>query len=224
MRAPVLPLIVLLTFASAFAQKTAKAPSTDDNSITDAALLEYLDANPLQHGSFHGYEDGFQAGETDYHLQRPEPDFRKVKEYRSATRGYDAIGNKEQYRTGYQNAYILGYHDALAGKPFAAFDRLEAAATNRTVEVATEDSAVSDEMADGLELATLKQPIHVPFAAVFPKEIEVQPPGPSRETILARIMNNLRRTFMPGVVTPNAAAAVPAAAFTGQGVGQANRQ
>jgi hypothetical protein len=224
-RAPVLALVVLLAFASAFAQKTAKAPSTDDNSITDPALLQYVEANPLEHGSFHGYEDGFQAGDTDYHLQRPEPDFRKVKEYRLGTRGYDEGGNKEQYRTGYQNAYILGYHDAVAGKPFAGFDRLEAAATNRTIEVAADDAAASDDMADQLELAALKEPIHVPFAAVFPKELTVEPPGPSRETILARIMNNLRRTFMPGVVTtPNAAAAVPAAAFTGQGGEQANRQ
>jgi len=224
-RAPVLVLVVLLTFGSAFAQKNAKAPSTDDNFITDPALLKYLDANPFQHGSFHGYEDGFQAGDTDYHLQRPQPDFRKVKEYRAATRGYDDIGDKDQYRTGYQNGYILGYHDAIAGKPFAGFDRLEAAATNRGVEVAADDSAASDEMADHLELMTLKEPIQVPFAAVFPKRAIVQPPGPSRETILARIMNNLRRTFMPGVVTiPNAAAAVAAAAFTGQGAGQANRQ
>jgi hypothetical protein len=224
-RAPVLVLVVLLTFGSAFAQKNAKAPSTDDNFITDPALIKYLDANPFQHGSFHGYEDGFQAGDTDYHLQRPEPDFRKVKEYRAATRGYDDIGDKDQYRTGYQNGYILGYHDAIAGKPFAGFDRLEAAATNRGVEVAADDSAASDEMADHLELMTLKEPIQVPFAAVFPKRAIVQPPGPSRETILARIMNNLRRTFMPGVVTtPNAAAAVPASSFTDQGGGQANRQ
>jgi hypothetical protein len=227
-RAPVLALIILLTFGYAFAQKNVKAPSTDDNSITDAALLKYLDANPFQHGSFHGYEDGFQAGDTDYHLQRPEPDFKKVKEYRAATRGYDDVGDKNQYRTGYQNAYILGYRDAVAGKPFAAFERLEAAATNRGVEVATDDSAASDDMADQLERMTLNEPIHVPFAAVFPKRAVVQAPGPSRETILARIMNNLRRTFMPGVVmTPNAAAAgagVPAAAFTGQGAGQANRQ
>jgi hypothetical protein len=225
LRAPVLALVVLLTFGSAFAQKSAKAASNDDNSITDPVLLKYLDANPFQHGSFHGYEDGFEAGDVDFHLQRPEPDFKKVKEYRSATRGYVDIGDKDQYRTGYQNGYIIGYHDGQAGKRFAGFEKLEAAATNRSVEVARDDSAVSDEMADQLELMTLKEPIHVPFAAVFPKRAVVQAPGPSRETILARIMNNLRRTFMPGVVTtPNAAAAVPSAAFTGQGGGQANRQ
>jgi hypothetical protein len=226
-RAPVLALIILLTFGSAFAQKNAKTPSAADSSITDPALIKYLDANPFQHGSFHGYEDGFQAGDTDYHLQRSEPDFKKVKEYRAATRGYDDVGDKNQYRTGYQNAYIVGYHDAVAGKPFAAFERLEAAATNRGVEVAADDSAASDDMADQLELMTLNEPIHVPFAAVFPKRAVVQPPGPSRETILARIMNNLRRTFMPGVVTTPSVAAgagVPAAAFTGQGAGQANRQ
>jgi hypothetical protein len=224
LRAPVLALVVLLTFGSAFAQKSAKAASTDDNSITDPASLKYLDANPFQHGSFHGYEDGFQAGDVDFHLQRPEPDFKKVKEYRAATRGYGDIGDKDQYRTGYQHGYILGYHDAEAGKPFAGFEKLEAAAAHRPVEVATDDSAMSDDVADQLEVAALQQPIHVPSAAVFPKEITVEPPGPSRETILARIMNNLRRTFMPAVVTPNAAAGVPAASFTGQGVGQANPQ
>jgi len=224
-RAPVPVLVVLLTFGSAFAQKNAKAPTTDDNFITDPALIKYLDTNPFQHGSFHGYEDGFQAGDTDYHLQRPQPNFRKVKEYRAATRGYDDVGDKEQYRTGYQSGYEVGYRDAHAGKPFAGFDRLEAAATSRAVEVAADDSAASDETADQLELMTLTEPIHVPFAAVFPKPRNVQAPGPSRETILARIMNNLRRTFMPGVVTtPNATAAVPASAFTGQGAGQANRQ
>jgi hypothetical protein len=221
-RAPVLPLVLFLAIGSGFAQKGAKPVSTDDNSITDHALLKYLEANPYQHGQYHGYEDGFQAGDVDFHLQRPEPDFKKVKEYRAASRGYED-GDKDQYRTGYQNGYILGYHDAQAGNPFAGFNRLEAAATNKPVEVA-DDSAASDDVADKLELAALKQPIQVPFAAVFPKPREVQAPGPSRETILARIMNNLRRTFMPGVVTPNAAAGVSANSFTGQGAGQANRQ
>jgi hypothetical protein len=222
LRAPVLALVVLLTFASAFAQQNAKNANPEDNCITDPALLEYLQSNPLQHGAFHGYEDGFQAGDVDYHLQRPEPDFKKVKEYRAATRGYEE-GNKDEYRTGYQNGYIAGYRDAVSGNAFAALDRLEAAAESRAVEVA-DDSAASDEVADQLELATLTRPIQVPIAALFPKAIEVEPPGPSRETILARIMNNLRRTFMPGVAAPSAAVAVPANSFTGQGAGQANRQ
>jgi hypothetical protein len=224
LRAPVLALVILLTFGAAFAQKNAKAASTEDNSITDPALLKYLDANPFQHGSFHGYEDGFEAGDVDFHLQRPEPDFKKVKEYRVATRGYPDVGDKDQYRTGYQNGYIFGYRDAEAGKAFAGFEKLEAAAMNRSLEMAGDDPAVSDEMADQLELATLQQPIRVRSAAVFPKDIVVEAPGPSRETILARIMNNLRRTFMPAVAAPSAVAGPLATSFTGQGAGQANRQ
>ena len=213
MRVPVLVLPVLLSTAFAFAQK--KYVSPDDAWITDPSVLKYLQAHAFQHGQFHGYEDGFEAGDVDFHLQRPEPDFKKVKEYRSATRGYED-GDKEQYRTGYQDGFLIGYGDAQAGRPFAGFERLQAAAEDRAVEVASDDQAVSDDQADKLELATLKAPIQIPFAAVFPSNPRVEPPGPSRETILARIMNNLRRTFMP---TSQAAAGAPAAAFTGQGVG-----
>ena len=223
MRAPVLALLVFLTISSAVAQKGAKPVSTDDNSITDHALLKYLEANPFQHGSFHGYEDGFQAGDIDFHLQRPEPDFKKVKQYRAATRGYED-GDKDQYRTGYQNGYILGYHDALAGKPFTAFERLEAAAANRAVDLVADASAVSDEMADQLELMTLKEPIQVPFGAIFPQPRTVQAPGPSRDTILARIMNNLRRTFMPAVATPSAVVGAPTSSFTDQRAAQGNQR
>jgi hypothetical protein len=223
-RRPVLVAAVLLTFLSAFAQNnSAKSPRADDASITEAALLEYLQANPFQHGGFHGYEDGFQAGDTDFHLQRPAPDdFKKVKEYRSATRGY-ADGDKDEYRTGYQDGYVLGYKDAIAGRSFAGFERLQAAALHRPLEVAHDDSAVSDDTADRLELATLKAPLRVPVDAVFSAEQMPQPPGPSRETILARIMNNLRRTFMPSLAAPQAV--VPAgSAITDPGAARANRQ
>jgi hypothetical protein len=217
LRPHVLVLLLCLTSGIAFGQK--KSTSNDDFPITDPALLKYLQSAPYQHGAFHGYEDGFQAGDIDFHLQRPEPDFKKVKEYRAASRGYED-GDKDQYRTGYQNGFIVGYHDAQAGRAFAALDRLQAAAENRALEVAKDDSAASDDVADQLELATLKAPIGVPFASVFPDKVKVEPPGPSRETILARIMNNLRRTFMPAAaVVPQAAP--PLSSFTDQGGGRA---
>src|SRR5689334_13836288 len=120
LRVPVLVLLVFLSTAFAFAQK--KYISPDDSWITDPAVLKYLQAHAFQHGQFHGYEDGFEAGDVDFHLQRPEPDFKKVKEYRAATRGYED-GDKEQYRTGYQDGFIIGYGDAQAGRPFAGFER-----------------------------------------------------------------------------------------------------
>jgi len=223
-RPPLFLLVVLLTIASAFAQKNStKNPSTDDNCITDPALLHFLQNSPLQHGAFHGYEDGFQAGDTDFHLQRPEPeDFKKVKEYRVATRGYED-GDKDEYRTGYQDGYILGYKDAAVGHAFAGFERLQAAAAHRPVTVAQDDPAVSDETADRLEIATLKAPLRVPVDAVFSAKQTAQPPGPSqRDRMLARIMNNLRRTFMPSLATPQAV--VGATAFTGQGAARANQR
>lgn len=226
MRPPLFLLVVLLTIASAFAQKNStKNPSTDDNCITDPALLHFLQNSPLQHGAFHGYEDGFQAGDTDFHLQRPEPeDFKKVKEYRVATRGYED-GDKDEYRTGYQDGYILGYKDAAVGHAFAGFERLQAAAAHRPVTVAQDDPAVSDETADRLEIATLKAPLRVPVDAVFSAKQTAQPPGPSqRDRMLARIMNNLRRTFMPSLATPQAVVGATASGFTGQGAARANQR
>jgi hypothetical protein len=219
------PLVVLLAIACAFAQKnSAKNPSTDDNSVTDPALLQFLQNSPFQHGAFHGYEDGFQAGDIDFHLQRPEPeDFKKVKEYRVATRGYED-GDKDEYRTGYQDGYILGYKDAEAGHAFAGFERLQAAAAHRPVTVAQDDPAVSDDTADRLEIATLKAPLHVPVDAVFSAKQTAQPPGPSRDTILARIMNNLRRTFMPTLASPQAVVGATASGFTGQDAARVNQR
>lgn len=204
-RARSVVLFMVLTTGLAYSQKIS---TTEDAFITDPALRTYLDKTPYQHGSLHGYEDGYQAGDVDFHLQRPEPDFKKVKEFRTATRGY-VDGDKEEYRTGYQEGYQLGYQDAQAGRPFAAVDRLQAAAEHKPVMVAQADSSSADQETEQSEpgtVAVLSKPIKIPIQALFPVQQAVLPPGPSpRDSALARIMNNLRRTFMPAaIITPQA--------------------
>jgi len=189
----------------AYSQKTSRA---EDAFVTDPALIEYLDQSPYQHGALHGYEDGYQAGDVDFHLQRPQPEFKRIKEFRTATRGY-AEGDKEEYRAGYQDGYLSGYRDAQAGRPFAAVERLEAAAENKPVTVA---AAIADgDESDQMELVTFAPPatpLKVPMDAIFlAQQAPIQPPEEehaAKDSILARIMNNLRRTFMPAVVTPQA--------------------
>ena len=132
-------LFVILATTFSYSQKNS---STEDAFITDPDLRSYLDQTPYQHGSLHGYEDGYQAGDIDFHLQRPEPDFKKVKEFRAATRGY-VDGDKEEFRTGYQDGYLLGYQDAHAGHSFAAIDRLQAAAEHKPAILAEARSAES---------------------------------------------------------------------------------
>jgi hypothetical protein len=202
-RAGSVVLFVVLATAFSYSQKN---PGTEDAFITDPALRAYLDKTPFQHGSLHGYEDGYQAGDIDFHLQRPEPDFIKVKEFRSATRGY-VDGDKEEFRAGYQDGYQLGYADAHAGHPFAAIDRLQAAAEHKPVVVAETDSASPEQGVEQVPdtVVVPSKPINIPIAALFPTHQAVLPPGPSpRDSALARIMNNLRRTFMPAIITPQA--------------------
>ena len=197
MRAGFVALLLVIASGLAYSQKN---PNPEDDFVTDQALRAFLDKTPFQHGSLHGYEDGYQAGDIDFHLQRPTPDFNKVKEYRAATRGY-VDGDKEEFRTGYQDGYQLGYQDALAGRPFLGIKYLQAAAEHRPLMVAQSDTA-PEELA---VLAPPATPIKVPMHALFPAQQIVLPPGPSpRDSALAKIMNNLRRTFMPALITPQA--------------------
>jgi len=203
-RAGFVALLLVIASALAYSQKNF---NQDDAFITDPALRAYIDKTPFQHGSLHGYEDGYQAGDTDFHLQRPVPDFSKVKEYRAATRGY-VDGDKVEYRAGYRDGYQLGYQDAAAGRPFVAIEHLEAAAERKPVTVAQADSNSSDDEPAPVEVATValpSTPIKVPMQALFPAQQTVLPPGPSpKDSALAKIMNNLRRTFMPAIITPQA--------------------
>jgi len=205
-RAGLVAFLVVLATALAYSQKTSNG---DDAFVTDPALRAYLERSSYQHGSLHGYEDGYQSGDLDFHLQRPEPDLKKVKEYRSATRGY-IDGDKDEYRAGYRDGYQLGYEDARAGRAFAALERLKAAADQRPVIMAGDDSA--GEESEQIELAAFApptKPLKIPMDAIFlTQQVYAQPPGEeptSKDSALARVMNNLRRTFMPAaMVTPQA--------------------
>jgi hypothetical protein len=205
-RARSVVLLMMLATSIAYSQKNT---NPDDGFISDPALRDYVDKTPYQHGSLHGYEDGYQTGDIDFHLQRPQADFSKVKEYRAATRGY-VDGDKEQFRTGYRDGYQLGYQDAKEGRPFVAFERLQAAAEGKPVAIAA--SATDADSVDDSDLATFSppsKPLKIPMAAIFPpQQPSVEPPAmaaaAAKDSALARIMNNLRRTFMPAVVTPQA--------------------
>jgi len=205
-RARSVVLLLMLATSIAYSQKNT---NPDDAFIPDPALRDYVDKTPYQHGSLHGYEDGYKTGDIDFHLQRPEPDFRKVKEYRAETRGY-VDGDKEQFRTGYRDGYQLGYQDAKEGRPFIALERLQAAAEGKPVTITA--SASDSDSVEQPELATFtspSKPLKVPMAAIFPpQQRSVEPPAmaaaAAKDSALARIMNNLRRTFMPAVITPQA--------------------
>ena len=82
--------VVLVVVATGFAY-SQKASRAEDAFVTDPALNEYLDQSAYQHGALHGYEDGYQAGDVDFHLQRPQPEFKRIKEFRTATRGYRSV-------------------------------------------------------------------------------------------------------------------------------------
>ena len=208
-------LSVVLSTGLLYSQKTSRA---EDVFVTDPALRNYLDQTPYQHGALHGYEDGYQIGDVDFHLQRPQPEFKKVKEFRAATRGY-VEGDRDEYRAGYQDGYLSGYQDGVSGRPFVALVKLEAAAENKPVTVA---EAVSDgDDSEQMRLATFappSTPLKVPTDAIFlAQQAPIQPPEEERaakDSVLARIMNNLRRTFMPAVITPQAVV-TPQAATSG---------
>ena len=91
-RARSVVLFVVLATAFSYSQKN---PGTEDAFITDPALRSYLDKTPYQHGSLHGYEDGYQAGDIDFHLQRPEPDFEKRARNCSIT--FSSAGSNEAW-------------------------------------------------------------------------------------------------------------------------------
>ena len=205
MRAGFVALLVVLATALAYSQKNSNA---DDAFVTDPALRAYLERSSYQHGSLHGYEDGYQCGDLDFHLQRPQPDFKKVKEYRSGTRGY-VDGDKDEYRAGYQDGYQVGYQDGASGRSFAAVGRLEAASHQRPLIIASDDP--EDDDSDHPQLASFappNTPLKVPVDAIFLAQEISQPANEeahaAKESALARIMNNLRRTFMPAIVTPQA--------------------
>ncbi len=201
------PVVLLLMLATSFAY-SQKYSNPDDAFITDPALRTYLDKTPYQHGVLHGYEDGYQAGDIDFHLQRPEPEFTKVKEYRSASRGY-MDGGKDEFRSGYRNGYQLGYEDSREGRPFVAFERLQAAAYGKPVTIVAALDAYTADQPDLAIFAPPSTPLKVPMAAIFPpQQPSIQPAAmvaeAGKESALARIMNNLRRTFMPANIAPRA--------------------
>jgi hypothetical protein len=117
-------------------------------------------------------------------------------------------GDKEEFRTGYQDGYLLGYQDAHAGHSFAAIDRLQAAAEHKPAILAEADFSFMDQGTEQPEpdaIVVPSTPIKIPIAALFPGQQAVLPPGPSpRDSALAHIMGNLRRTFMPAIITPQA--------------------
>jgi hypothetical protein len=204
-RAGFVAVLVVLATGLAYSQKSS---SSDDSFVTDPVLRAYLERSSYQHGSLHGYEDGYQFGDLDFHLQRPEPEFKKVKEYRSATRGY-IEGDKGEYRAGYQHGYLLGYRDAVAGRPFAALERLQAAVEERPVTVAEEPAGEGSEQIEVATFAPPSKPLKVPMDAIFlVQEISVEQPSAearaAKDSALGRIMTNLRRTFMPAMITPQA--------------------
>jgi hypothetical protein len=87
--------------------------------------------SPFAHGYMHGYEDGFSLGDNDLQLGRvDESRIEGSEQYRDAEGGYQrGFGDRENFRAGYREGLVVGYHDACSGGEFRATSELRRLAT-----------------------------------------------------------------------------------------------
>jgi hypothetical protein len=86
--------------------------------------------SPFAHGYIHGYEAGFAMGDDDVQMGRGDQHIEKTGEFRDADREYQrAFGDRENFRAGYREGLVVGYHDALTGGEFRALNELRRLAT-----------------------------------------------------------------------------------------------
>jgi hypothetical protein len=103
----------LLPIAAA-QQTSTSIPNADYHLLQDSARKVY-GLSAFAHGHCHGYEEGFHAGDEDYHLRHvPNPTGRSSK-----LNGYKReYGEKKSYMHGFSIGFQAGYADSYSGQPF----------------------------------------------------------------------------------------------------------
>jgi hypothetical protein len=95
-------------------QASISLHNADYHMLQDSARKVYT-TSAFAHGHRHGYEEGFHAGDEDYHLRHvPNPTGKATKQ-----NGYKReFGDKQTYMRGFTNGFRAGYADSYAGQPF----------------------------------------------------------------------------------------------------------
>ena len=107
-------LMLLATFTlSAFAQS--------DYHLTQDTNRQIYMNSAFAHGHRHGYEEGFHAGNEDYHYRRQAGILQRV----PRSKGYQpAFGDKKPYCEGFETGFRAGYADSYSGRVFRAAQSL----------------------------------------------------------------------------------------------------
>jgi hypothetical protein len=92
----------------------ASAEKFPDYHVTqDPAHVIYANS-AFAHGNRHGYEEGFHAGDGDYHLRHAPAPSKPSKSH-----GYKReYGDKKSYMQGYVRGFHAGYADSYSGQAF----------------------------------------------------------------------------------------------------------
>jgi hypothetical protein len=99
----------------AFAQQASiSLHNADYHLLQDSARKVYA-TSAFAHGHRHGYEEGFHAGDEDYHLRHvPNPTGKASK-----LNGYKReFGDKQIYMRGFASGFQAGYADSYSGQAF----------------------------------------------------------------------------------------------------------
>jgi hypothetical protein len=103
----------LLPAASA-QQASITLHNADYHMLQDSCRNVYT-TSAFAHGHRHGYEEGFHAGDEDYHLRHmPNPTGKASK-----VNGYKReFGEKQIYMRGFRSGFQAGYADSYSGQAF----------------------------------------------------------------------------------------------------------
>ena len=107
--------LILMFFLTCFAmaQDPAVKKSGDYHTQSDPNRNLYS-ISAFAHGHRHGYEEGFHAGDQDYHFRHDPNPFHSAR-----LRGYSPeFGDKRTYKLGFESGFRAGYADSYAGREF----------------------------------------------------------------------------------------------------------
>jgi hypothetical protein len=104
----------------ALAQQSAPVRNSDYHMLQDSAHKVYC-TSAFAHGHRHGYEEGFHAGDEDYHLRHsPNPTGKSSKQ-----NGYKhEFGDKKIYMRGFAIGFRAGYADSYSGQGFRSTEEI----------------------------------------------------------------------------------------------------
>lgn len=111
-RAPQLQVFLL---AIAIGISTAASAQKPDYHLTEDPNHTVYKDSAFAHGHRHGYEEGFHAGDEDYHMRRPNYLLNKMPKAKGYVAGF---GDKKYYMAGFDTGYRAGYADSFSGRGF----------------------------------------------------------------------------------------------------------